>query len=49
MSGYKILSKYEDANTYKTDSFKIHTNIIIRLYKYLDEKLIQIKGAKDGE
>lgn len=49
ISGYKILGKYEDPNTYKTDSFKVHTNIMIRLYKYLNEKLIQIKGAKYGE
>ena len=44
ISGYRILSKYEDINTYKTDSFIVHTNTMLKLYKYLNEKLTEVRG-----
>lgn len=46
---YKLLDKYEEPITYKTDSFRVHTNIMTRLYKYLEEKLCQMKEEKYGE
>lgn len=49
ISGYKILSKYEEPSTYKTDSFIVHTNIMIRLYKYLEEKLCKVKEENYGK
>lgn len=38
ISGYKILSKYENPNVLKTDSFIVHTNIMMKLFEYLKEK-----------
>lgn len=40
---YKLLDKYEEPNTYKTDSFIVHTNMIRKMYVYLEEKLKQAK------
>lgn len=40
---YKILEKYEDYETYKTDSFIVHTNIMLRMYKYLEETAKKIE------
>lgn len=37
ISGYKILSKYENPSTYKTDAFIVHANIMTRLYNYLSK------------
>lgn len=43
--GYKILDKYEDPITYKTDSFIVHTNMIIKMYTYLKEKIEEVINA----
>ena len=37
ISGYKLLDKYEDPSTYKTDAFIVHVNIVKKMYSYLNE------------
>jgi len=49
ISGYQILSKYEEPTVYKTDSFIVHTNIMMRLYKYLQEKVNEAKKTESEE
>lgn len=38
ISGYKILSKFENPSVFKTDAFIVHTNIMIKLFEYLKAK-----------
>lgn len=38
ISGYKILSKFENSAVFKTDAFMVHSNIMIKLFEYLKSK-----------
>lgn len=49
IAGYKILSKYEEPAIYKTDSFIVQSNMIIRLYNYLQKKVNELKKMQSEE